>query len=269
MSAAVAWPDGARSAACLTFDLDADEVWLAEVPNAARRPGVLSQGVYGPNVAVPLLLEVLGRYGVAATFFVPGRVAERYPEAVRAVLDAGHEVAHHGYTHRAPASLTAQEEEEELARGIAVLRETHGVTVRGYRAPSWDVSVRTVELLQRYGLAYSSNLMADFRPYRHTGSDVVELPVHWTLDDAAHFWFGQTAWTRKLATNEEAGAIWRAEAAGIDRLGGLCVHTFHPQLIGRPGRLELFEDIVRAVAEAEGVWAATAAQVADWVRGGG
>lgn len=251
----------------MTFDLDADEVWLAEEPSAARRPGLLSQGEYGPRVAVPLVLEVLRRYQVPATFFVPGRVAERYPHAVRQVLDAGHEVAHHGHTHRSPAGLTVQEEEEELVRGLEALRRTHGVTARGYRAPSWDISLRTVELLHRHGMVYSSNLMADIVPYRHPGTEVIELPVHWNLDDAAHFWFAQTSWSRKIATNEEAGAIWQAEAVGIDRLGGVCVHTFHPQIIGRPGRLELLERIVKAVAENDAIWSATAGEIADWVRG--
>ncbi|WP_103529121.1 polysaccharide deacetylase family protein [Streptomyces sp. SM12] len=261
-----AWPGGARSAACLTFDLDADEVWLAEQPSAARRPGLLSQGEYGPRVAVPLVLDLLRRYEVHATFFVPGRVAERYPHAVGSVLEAGHEIAHHGYTHRPPAALTAHEEEEELLRGLAALRATHGVTARGYRAPSWDVSAHTVELLHRHGLSYASNLMADIRPYRHPGTDVVELPVHWTLDDAAHFWFAQTSFSRTIATNEAAGAIWAAEAAGIDRLGGLCVHTFHPQVIGRPGRLELLERIVAAAAQDDAIWTATAWEIADWAR---
>ncbi|MGP4110211.1 polysaccharide deacetylase family protein [Streptomyces sp. 4N509B] len=257
------WPEGASSAGCVTLDLDADEVWLAEDPSAGRRPGLLSQGVYGPRVALPLLLDVLKRYAVPATFFVPGRVAERYPESVEAILAGGHEVAHHGYTHRAPATLTAEEEEEELVRGLEALRRL-GATVRGYRAPSWDVSTRTVGLLAAHGLAYSSNLMADILPYGHPGTGVVELPVHWTLDDAAHFWFAQTSFSRTIATNEEAAAIWTAEAEGIARLGGVCVHTFHPQIIGRPGRLSLFEDLVRETAENGAVWTATAGDIAEW-----
>src|SRR5262245_23645035 len=70
------WPDGRASAACFTFDLDAEEVWIAD-EQADDRPGVLSQGTYGPKVAVPLILDILRRHRVAATFFVPGRVAER------------------------------------------------------------------------------------------------------------------------------------------------------------------------------------------------
>jgi len=93
------WPGGARGAVAFTFDFDAEEVWLAEDPENANRPGVLSQGTYGAKVAVPLILELLERQGLRATFFVPGRVAERHPERVREMVAAGHEVGHHGYTH--------------------------------------------------------------------------------------------------------------------------------------------------------------------------
>src|SRR5579875_135323 len=102
--------------AAFTFDFDAEEVWIGEDPANADRPGVLSQGTYGAKVAVPAILELLDRQGVRATFFVPGRVAERHPQEVDRIVSAGHELAHHGYTHRSVTSLDAEEEEEEMRR---------------------------------------------------------------------------------------------------------------------------------------------------------
>ena len=81
------WPDAARCAASFTFDFDAEEVWIGEDPENANRPGVLSQGTYGAKVAVPRLLELLARHQVRATFFVPGRVAERHPRRVEEVVE--------------------------------------------------------------------------------------------------------------------------------------------------------------------------------------
>ena len=147
----------------------------------ASRPVVLSQGAYGPRVAVPLILEILERHGVTATFFVPGRLAERYPGRVRDIVARGHEVAHHGYRHVAPNGMSEADELDELRRGRHVL-EGLGATVIGYRAPDWKVSPRTVELLGGEGFRYSSNFIDDVRPYRHPGSSVAELPVHWILD---------------------------------------------------------------------------------------
>src|SRR5947207_2793998 len=170
------WPGGARCAASFTFDFDAEEVWIGEDPENAHRPGVLSQGTYGAKVAVPALLALLERRGVRATFFVPGRVAERHPARVAAIVAAGHELAHHGYTHTAPSRLSRDEEEAELARGLEVLR-SFGAEITGYRSPWWDFSPHTLGLLAGHGFAYSSNMMDDVRPYRHDGSSLVEVPI--------------------------------------------------------------------------------------------
>jgi peptidoglycan-N-acetylglucosamine deacetylase len=255
------WPQGARCAVSFTFDFDAEEVWIAEDPANSDKPGVLSQGTYGAKVAVPLILDLLARHAVRGTFFVPGRVAERYPERVREILAAGHEVGLHGYTHASPASLTREEEDAELARGLAALTAL-GARVEGYRSPSWDFSPDTLALVQRHGLRYSSNLMDDVRPYRHAGTPIVEVPVHWLLDDAPHFWFSGADWDRKIATNDEVRAIWAAELAGIRELGGCCVFTMHPQIIGRPGRLGFLDAFVASVGEMPDVWVATTGEIA-------
>lgn len=255
------WPDGMRCAASFTFDFDAEEVWIAEDPANADRPGVLSQGAYGAKWGVPLLLELLARHGITSTFFVPGRVAERYPERVEQIVAAGHEIAHHGYTHTSPTKLSPDEEELELARGLEVLR-SFGVEVRGYRSPSWDFSPNTEKLLERHGFVYSSNFMDDLRPYRREGTSLVELPVNWTLDDAAHFWFDGATWVKKISTADEVRSIWEGEFRGYHRLGGAFILTMHPQVIGRPYRLEMLDAFLSFVKGHDGVWIATCREIA-------
>ena len=255
------WRNGAACAACFTFDFDAEEVWIGEDPKNATRPGVLSQGTYGAKVAMPAILGLLERHGVRATFFVPGRVAERHPERVEQLVAAGHELALHGYTHRAVTSLDAGQEEEEMERGLAALHRFSS-QVLGYRSPSWELTDHTLELVARYGLRYSSNLMDDVRPYRHAGTGVVELPVHWMLDDAAHFWFDAAGWTNKIATNSEVREIWWGELAGIKAMGGAFTLTMHPQIIGRPSRLELLGELLSFVTAQDDIWVATAAEIA-------
>lgn len=255
------WPEGTRSAAAFTFDFDAEELWIGEDPENAGRPGVLSQGTYGARVGVPQVLAILERHAVRATFFVPGRVAERHPERVREIVAAGHELAHHGYTHTSPTRLDRAAEEQELLRGREVL-ESFGVRVTGYRSPSWDLSPHTLELLERHGFRYSSNLMDDVTPYRHAGSSVVELPVHWILDDAPHFWFDGSTWTKKISTPGEVLEIWQAEVGGIRALGGSAILTMHPQIIGRPGRLALLDEVVGWVRSDPATWIATCGEIA-------
>ena len=124
----------------VSFDFDAEEVWIGEDPANASRPGTLSQGTYGAKVAVPLVLDLLDRLDLPATFFVPGRVAERYPQRVEEILAAGHEVGHHGYTHTSPTRSRPEQEEAELAEGPRGARPALGADVVGYRSPSWDFS---------------------------------------------------------------------------------------------------------------------------------
>ena len=259
------WPDGARCAAAFTFDFDAEEVWIGDDPANADKPGVLSQGTYGAKVAVPLILELLERHGLRATFFVVGRVAERYPERVEEIVAVGHELAHHGYTHTSPAKLSREDEEAELVRARAVL-EGFGAAVAGYRSPSWDFSPHTLPLLEEHGFRYSSNYMDDIRPYVHAGTSIVELPVQWILDDAAHWWFSGADWTKKISTTAEVRAIWEEELLGILELGGSCIFTMHPQVVGRPSRIAFLDSLMGFVKGLGDVWIAPCAEIAERAR---
>ncbi len=256
------WPAGVRCAATFTFDLDAESVWIADNPANAQRPVALSQGRFGPRVALPWILALLARHHIQATFFVPGIVAERYPDAIHAIADAGHELAVHGYTHSPPTTLDRSEEEAALRRTHQLLGAM-GPPPVGYRAPSWELSPYTLELLAKNGFSYSSNLMDDIVPYRHPGSRLIELPVHWTLDDAAHFAFDLEHWDKKMAAPSEVREIWEEEFEGFLDLGGAFILTLHPQIIGRPHRLKLLENFVQHVRSHEGVWIATCAELAD------
>ena len=257
------WPNGARGAVAFTFDFDAEEVWIGDDPENANLPGLLSQGTYGAKVAVPLILELLARHGLRQTFFIPGRVAERHPHRVSEILAAGHEVGHHGYTHTSPANLDAAAEEAELTKALEILRG-FGADPVGYRSPSWDFSRATLGLLERHGFAYSSNLMDDLRPYRHEGKQLVELPIQWILDDAAHFWFSSGMdWTRSISPPRVVREIWWDELDGIVTRGGACVITMHPQVIGRPHRVKFLDQFMTDVKARGDCWIATCSEIAE------
>ena len=258
------WPESKICAAVISFDFDAEEVWIGENPENAQRPGTLSQGTYGAKVAVPAILAMLDRLDITASFFIPGRVAERHSAQVAQIIAAGHEVGHHGYTHTSPTKLGAEAEEAELIKGLEILNAL-GATVRGYRSPAWDFSPHTLELLVKHGFTYSSNLMDDIKPYRHPGHDIIELPVHWTLDDAPHFWFDSASWNKTIRTSAEVRSLWTEEFGGIRGIGGLFMLTMHPQIIGRPGRLLMLEEFLGWMKSHSDVWIATAGEVAGAV----
>ena len=260
------WPEDTQSAVAFSFDLDAESVWISENPANENKPGVLSQGRYGPRVAVPLILSLLERHGFKATFFVPGKVAEDYPEALQRIAAAGHELGVHGYTHVSPTKLSPAEEEDSILRTRDILEGYSGGKVVGYRSPSWEFSQHTLGFLTRHGFTYSSNYMDDIFPYMHPGTNVVELPIHWSLDDAPHFWFADDTWNKKISTPSEVREIWDAEFEAIYQMGASFVLTMHPQIIGRPSRLKMLEAFVEFVQGHEGVWIATCGEMAEVAR---
>jgi peptidoglycan/xylan/chitin deacetylase (PgdA/CDA1 family) len=229
----------------LTFDVDAESVILAEGRRYSENPTMMSHQAYGPTIGVPRILDLLAEYAVPATFFVPGYTADRYPGTVERILGAGHEIAHHSYTHHSPLNQSGDEERRDFERALQAL-ERHGAKPEGYRTPSWEPSWRTHGLVAEYGLGYDSSLADDDRAYileTHRG-DLVELPISWWLDD-----WQQTAYLPPIARNQtrsqhEVAELWTTELDAYARYGCLFVLTCHPFLTGRPGRVEIVRDLI-------------------------
>src|SRR4029450_3793306 len=139
MADPVTWPDGARCAIMMTFDLDGETPWIHCDPALAERPLHMSMGAYGPKTGMPRILEVLDRYGIKTCIFVPGWIVERYPALCEDIVRRGHEVGHHGYLHEKPFFMKSREEEEELlVKSLQIFKKILGVTPLGARVPSAD-----------------------------------------------------------------------------------------------------------------------------------
>ena len=259
----IRWKGNARCAVGIGIDLDGESLWLAKDPDNEHRPGVLSQGAYGPKVGVALLLDLLERHAARATFFVPGWIAERYPEVVQRIHRSGHEIGHHGYRHEWIRPDAAEEEKDVLDRGIRALRDVIGERPVGYRSPAWELSPHTLGFLRDEGFLYSSNLMDDFVPYIHP-TNVVELPVQWLLDDAPYFMFQTRVPSRPLTSSRVALEAWTEEFHGLYFHGGLVNLTLHPQFSGRPGRLAAVDRFLATVLSYPDVWLAPLREIARY-----
>ncbi|MFO8061137.1 MAG: polysaccharide deacetylase family protein [Bacillota bacterium] len=130
------WPDGVRCGVALTFDLDAETLWLSRA-EGRDSPVMFSQGAYGVTTGVPRILSLLRRFGVNATFFIPGKIIEDYTGAVRRIVDARHEIGYHSYTHSVPTSV--EQERQEIRRCWQIMEDLLGVVPAGYRAPDFEV----------------------------------------------------------------------------------------------------------------------------------
>jgi peptidoglycan-N-acetylglucosamine deacetylase len=262
-----AWPEGAEVAVCLTFDVDAEAPWLALSDDYARRLSTLSEGRYGVVRALPRILGLLGRHGLAATFYVPGSTAARHPDAVRAVVAAGHEIGHHGHLHLRSHEVEAAVQRAELERGLEALEPLTGRAPAGYRSPAWELTPETFELLVEHGFAYDSSCMGDDRPYLETldGAELLELPVHWSLDDWPYY-----GWSVDAGGNLFSPSVWfeswMAEFESALRERRLVTYTMHPEVVGRGYRLLYLDRLIGEMKARAKVWFATHAQVAELVR---
>ena len=245
---------------------------LADHPETADYLDVMAHQRYGPRTAVPRLLRMLERLRLRTTFFIPGWVAETWPEVARSVLDAGHEVGHHGYQHESVRGVDEATERRWLDRGLEALDTVLGVRPIGYRAPSWDMNFRTPALLAERGFRYDSGLMDADHPYRLAVSadddagTLIELPVHWSLDDWNRYNYvpGITG-TGVIGRPSEVVDAWAEELDAIVDVGGLFNLTMHPFVSGRPARAAALERLIERAQAIDGLWVAAGDDLAAWV----
>ena len=260
------WPGDIQCVAMLTFDVDGVSSWLRRNPEFGNLPSLMSMAEYGPSVGTSRILDLLDRFGIEASFYIPGFVAENHADMVKEIARRGHEVGHHGYMHESPASMNAEEEEEVLERGSRILEGLVNEKPRGYRSPGWELSQVSLELLASRGFIYDSSLMGDDAPYTLDTSRgrLVEIPVTWILDDAPHFVYAPAAGrTSPMKSPNEIYEIWAAEFDGLYRYGRAFTLTMHPQYIGRPGRLVMLERLINHIRSTPNVAFMKMIDVAD------
>jgi peptidoglycan/xylan/chitin deacetylase (PgdA/CDA1 family) len=253
---------------CLTFDFDAISVWIGSM--GSRSPGNISRGEFGV-VGARRVISLLEQHDIRSTWFIPGHTIETYPDAARAVAEAGHEIGHHNYCHENPRTLELAQELAIIERGIDCIARLTGSPPAGYRSPAWDLSPNTLGLLQEFGFVYDSSLMADdfslYRPRvgdeaRTDGPfafgeeiDLVEVPVDWPAHHVG------------LRTPDDVYAVWAAEFDYLyQRVGeGVFTLTMHPQVIGRGHRLLMLERLIEYIRGHDGVTFRTMGDVAaEW-----
>jgi peptidoglycan/xylan/chitin deacetylase (PgdA/CDA1 family) len=249
-----------RGTVCLTFDFDAISLWMAR---GLATPGPVSRGEFGAY-AIPRILELLRRHEVPATFFVPGHTIETYPGPCAAIVEAGHEIALHGYAHEPVSTLDREAEFAVNRRSSALIEQLTGAPPAGHRTPSFDFTEHTVDILTELGVEYDSSLMGtDHEPYLARSGDecpadgafrfgspssVVELPVSWTLDDYPHLEFLRTP-GYVMPGLQDAHAMFSRFLADVRYMAehaddGVTTVTLHPQAVGRGARMLALEEFI-------------------------
>ncbi len=246
-------PSQAKTQVTLTFDFDAESLWMSL---GRTSPQPMSRGTYGAQVGIDRILALLEREAIRATFFVPGETARRHPDKLRAIVDGGHEIGHHGDVHEAPTKLSLDEERAAFSRGMDALFDAAKVRPVGYRSPAWDFSENTLNLLKEFDFQWDSSLMADdFRLYELEGpekqkSGIIELPVSYELDDAPYYLFlFSPVYMTGMSDPEKVLRIWEREYEGAAAVSGLFNLTMHPQITGRYSRIKVLEGLIKTIKD--------------------
>jgi len=277
----------------VAFGVDVDAVagWLGSY-GGEDSPCDISRGMFAGEVAVPRLLTLFDRNNLRTTWFIPGHSVETFPEQTAMVVDAGHEVGVHGYSHENPIAMTRAQESAVLDRSIELLEKVSGTRPTGYVAPWWEFSPVTNELLIERGIKYDHSLMhRDFTPYyvrvgdswtkidyaknaedwmkplvRGEETGLVEIPANWYLDDLPPMMFIKaSANSHGFVSPRALEESWRDQFDWVYRELDYAAFTFtiHPDVSGRPQNLLMLERLIEHINSHEGVRWSTFDEIAD------
>jgi peptidoglycan/xylan/chitin deacetylase (PgdA/CDA1 family) len=261
------WPGDARVAVCLSFDVDNESHLLAR---GETSPTTLSAADFGAETGLPRILQLLDKYQVPASFFIPAVSALLHPEMIPAILKSGrHEIGVHGWIHESLVALNSESEEERLLnRAINYLTEATGKRPVGYRAPAWAFSRHTIGLLQRSGFLYDSSLQAMDEPYELVSNGeptgIVELAIDWTLTETPYLGRGGT-----MPSPELLYQLYKEEFDGAYEQRTMFVLTLHPHVTGHRAPLHHLDQFIAYMKSKPSVWFATGEQIARYVKQSG
>ena len=272
-------------------DVDAVAGWLGSY-GGEDSPDDISRGLFAGEVGSPRLLKLFERLGIKTTFFVPGHSIETFPDEIKAVAQAGHEIGVHGYSHENPISMTPEQEEIVLDHCIKLITDVTGKAPTGYVAPWWEFSNVTNELLLKKGIKYDHSLMHhDFQPYyvrvgdswtkidyskhpsawmkplkRGTETDLIEIPASWYLDDLPPMMFiKKSPNSHGFVNPRDIEQMWRDQFDWVYREYDYAVFTMtvHPDVSGRPQVLMMLERLFAHISSHAGVRFTTFNDIAD------
>jgi peptidoglycan/xylan/chitin deacetylase (PgdA/CDA1 family) len=185
------------------------------------------------------------------------------------MVDGGHEVAHHGYLHENPVEQSREEERHWLRRGIRIIENITGQRPRGWRAPLYNFSGNSADLLIEEGFQYDASLMGDDVPYilKTEKDELVELPSHWGMDDWPQFVQSMDLdYMMPIKAASRGMEVFRDEFDAMHEYGGLWVAVWHPFATGRLARWRQVVKLIEYMQGKGDVWFARMEDIASHVR---
>ena len=268
------WPEDKRAAVVFNVAFEAWSEGVASgigpmgnpLPPGTLDTQALSWGAYGAKRGIWRLIDVLDRHDLRATVFTSACLAERAPDTVHALADAGHEVCCHGYAQDIlPVMLKEAEEREHIKRCAGLLGDLLGEAPKGWVSPRGTPSLRTSALLAEAGFLWHGDCFDDDFPYveQHPDGSIVAVPLTTEVNDLPRYVrYGNPPQTM-LAVFRDAFDL-RLHADGVGVQGHLDV-LGHTHVSGRPLEAWVYGEIAKIVRERDDVWLPTKGEIAEWM----
>ncbi len=279
---------------CFNVHFDAVSLWIGSF-GGEDSPCDISRGVHSATVGTPRLLDLLNKYDITTTWNITGHSIESFPKESEMVVQAGHELGLHGYTHENPLAMTKEQEQAILNKTFDLVVDLCGKPPKGYSAPWWELSPNTIDLLLEKGIEYDHSLMEnDHSPYylrrddswtkidysqpaetwmtpwkAGTETDLIEIPCSWYLDDAPPVMFvkkfpNSHGWV----SPRSIGQMWTDQFDWVYRNCDYGIYNacLHPDASGHPQMLMMLERLIDHMRCHEGVRFVTLKQICDGFR---
>jgi peptidoglycan/xylan/chitin deacetylase (PgdA/CDA1 family) len=255
------WPENRRMTVAITFDFQGGEP-VRPLANGKRTTKTMPKAntdrkpVFGG-------FQNVGRSQSQDDFLTCGGIAERYPDAVKAIAEQGHEIAGHGYHHEIARDLSRQEEKDVTRRTTDMLMKRTGKRPIGWR--TCTQSVNTVEILMEEGYIWNSNSFADDLPFvwENGQSRLVELPRQ-PFGDGRLYGHQNRAGDHP----DNALTLWKSFFDELYKESSIAptftTFQLHPYVSSRPGRTNALKEMIEYMKGHQGVWFATGIEIAEW-----
>ena len=279
---------------CFNVHFDSVSLWIGSF-GGEDSPCDISRGVHAAKEGTPRLLDLLDKYDITTTWNITGHSIESFPKQSEMVVQAGHELGLHGYSHENPLAMTKEQEQAVLNKTYDLVVDLCGKAPKGYSAPWWELSPNTIDLLQEKGIEYDHSLMEnDHSPYylrrddswtkidysqpaeswmkpwqAGTETDLIEIPCSWYLDDAPPVMFvkkfpNSHGWV----SPRSIGQMWTDQFDWVYRNNDYGIYNacLHPDASGHPQMLMMLERLIDHMRCHEGVRFTTLKQICDGFR---
>jgi peptidoglycan/xylan/chitin deacetylase (PgdA/CDA1 family) len=272
----VKWPNRNQCAVMIVVDFSVKAGPEGITPEDLKK----TLGEFGIRTGTQRLFDLFEKYGLKATFAVPGIMAELFPERIAEMVKRGHEVAANGYLHEDVSKLSLEEEERRVYLTTQILEKSCGKRPLGWyclprqqdRFPGVPLGPKTVDYLIDAGYEYLGNGMADDIPHYWvtdypTRRNILTLPYYYHFDDLFFLMFPAQGTGTGLENPMTLFSNWEMEFQATYRRGRQFTIVVHPYLIGWGHRLEYFERMIEIIKDHPNVWNPTGLECAQYWKG--